>query len=388
MGDLPGMQEASRTVDLNRRGRAVEYVRMSTDRQEYSTDNQRDMLASYAARRGLTIVRTYTDEGRSGVRIEGREALQALIADVRSGRADFQFIIVYDVSRWGRFQDADESAYYEFVCKDAGIQVLYCAEQFENDGSLASTILKNMKRVMAGEYSRELSTKVFMGQCRLAKLGFWQGGSPPYGMRRLLLEDGRLPKGWLEHGQQKSIQTDRVILEPGPPSEVAVVRRIFTSFVVERKSKMVIADELNAEGILTALGNSWSNGAINKILVSEKYIGNNTYNRISLKLQKKQIINPPDMWIRGENAFQAIIHPDLFAKAQAIIADDRAGISDRDMLDQLSALWCAKGTLSKTIIDDAPNVPFAVRYHHRFGSLLTAYARIGFKLPRRLRFLG
>jgi len=136
---------------------------MSTDRQEYSTDNQRDMLASYAARRGLTIVRTYTDEGRSGVTLDGRDGLKTLIADVRSGHADFEFILVDDVSRWGRFQDADESAYYEFVCKEAGIQVLYCAEQFENDGSLASTILKNIKRAMAGEYSRELSAKTFAG---------------------------------------------------------------------------------------------------------------------------------------------------------------------------------------------------------------------------------
>lgn len=71
--------------------------------------------------------------------------------------ADFNFILVYDVSRWGRFQDADESAYYEYICKRAGINVAYCAEQFENDGSPVSTIVKGVKRAMAGEYSRELS---------------------------------------------------------------------------------------------------------------------------------------------------------------------------------------------------------------------------------------
>ena len=78
--------------------------------------------------------------------------------------ADFEFIIVYDVSRWGRFQDPDESAYYEFICKQAGIQVLYCAELFENDGSLASTLLKHFRRGMAGDFSRDLSVKVFAGQ--------------------------------------------------------------------------------------------------------------------------------------------------------------------------------------------------------------------------------
>ena len=84
-------------------------------------------------------------------------------------------ILVYDVSRWGRFQDADESAYYEYLCKRAGIEVHYCAEQFENDGSPAATIIKSVKRAMAGEYSRELSAKVFKGQCRLIELGYPAG---------------------------------------------------------------------------------------------------------------------------------------------------------------------------------------------------------------------
>src|SRR5262249_37138701 len=58
-----------------------------------------------------------------------------------------------DVSRWGRFQDADEGAYHEHVCSRAGIRVHYCGEQFDNDGSIGSILLKNVKRVMAGEYS-------------------------------------------------------------------------------------------------------------------------------------------------------------------------------------------------------------------------------------------
>jgi DNA invertase Pin-like site-specific DNA recombinase len=102
---------------------------------------------------------------------------------VTNGRADFQAILVYDVSRWGRFQDADESAYYEYICRRAGIQVIYCAEQFENDGSPVSTIVKGVKRAMAGEYSRELSAKVFAGQCRLIELGFRQGGPAGYPSR-------------------------------------------------------------------------------------------------------------------------------------------------------------------------------------------------------------
>jgi DNA invertase Pin-like site-specific DNA recombinase len=136
---------------------------MSTEHQQYSTHNQADKIQEYADRRNIQIVRTYADEGKSGLSIDGRASLQRLIADVESGNTDFNLILVYDVSRWGRFQDADESAYYEYICKRKGIAVAYVAEQFENDGSPVSTIVKGVKRAMAGEYSRELSAKVFAG---------------------------------------------------------------------------------------------------------------------------------------------------------------------------------------------------------------------------------
>ena len=58
------------------------------------------------------------------------------------------------------------------ICKTAGIQVLYCQEQFENGGSFLSAIMKNFKRVAAGDYSRELSEKVFLGSCRMVRRGF------------------------------------------------------------------------------------------------------------------------------------------------------------------------------------------------------------------------
>src|SRR5713101_8637514 len=224
---------------------------MSTDLQKYSTENQLDAIRRYAEQRGFEIIRIFEDSGRSGLRIDDRDGLQLLMGEVQSGSAGFRAILVYDVSRWGRFQDADEAAYYEYICRRAGIEVRYCAEQFENDGSIASTIVKTVKRAMAGEYSRELSTKVFAGHCRLVELGFRQGGAPGYGLRRRLIDQNRNPKATLGRGEHKSLQTDRVVLEPGPPEEVDTVRRIFRLFVHEGKSQAEIADILNEEGVTT-----------------------------------------------------------------------------------------------------------------------------------------
>jgi DNA invertase Pin-like site-specific DNA recombinase len=135
--------------------RAAQYVRMSTIHQRYSIENQAAAIAAYAARYHLNIVRTYRDEGLSGLKIDKREGLKQLITDVCSGCADFSRVLVYDISRWGRFQDIDESAHYEFICKKAGVKVAYCAVQFDNNDSMLSSIVKNLKRVMAAEFKRK-----------------------------------------------------------------------------------------------------------------------------------------------------------------------------------------------------------------------------------------
>lgn len=360
---------------------------MSTDHQKYSTENQADAIAAYAARRGFEIVRTYADEGRSGLNIAGRDSLRRLIDDVRNGSPGFNAILVYDVSRWGRFQDADESAYYEYICREAGITVHYCAEQFENDGSLSATIIKSMKRAMAGEYSRELSNKVFAGQCRLVGLGFRQGGAAGYGLRRQLVDDRSQPKGILARGEHKSLQTDRVILIPGPVEEVETVRRIYRLFVLERRSEREIAALLNDDGHTTDLGQPWTRAVVHQILSNEKYVGNNVYNRVSFKLKQKRVVNAPEMWIRSENAFEAVVERRLFDAAQCIFVERARRFSDADLLRMLSDLLARKGVLSGMIIDEVDEMPSTATYRHRFGSLVRAYQLVGYVPDRDYRYL-
>lgn len=367
--------------------RAAQYVRMSTEHQKYSTENQAEAMQEYAARRGIEIVRTYADAGKSGLRLDGRDALKQLISDVESKRADFTTILVYDISRWGRFQDADESAYYEYLCKRADISVQYCAEQFENDGSIASTIVKGMKRAMAGEYSRELSVKVFTGQCRLIELGFRQGGPAGYGLRRSLIDQAGTAKGELTRGEHKSIQTDRVVLVPGPSEEINTVRWMYQSFVKSGTPEYEIANLLNERGLTTDLGRPWTRGTVHQVLINEKYIGNNVWNRGSFKLKKKRVRNSADMWIRAEGAFEPIVDRSLFEAAQELIRERSYKLSDEEMLGALQHLLQDRGYLSGLIIDETERLPSSSAYQSRFGSLLRAYELVGFSPERDYRYI-
>ncbi|HUD82691.1 MAG TPA: recombinase family protein [Candidatus Saccharimonadales bacterium] len=357
---------------------AAAYVRMSTEHQQYSTSNQMDVIREYAKRRGKEIVKEYSDEGKSGLNIKGRESLGQMIDDVQTGQINFSSILVYDVSRWGRFQDADESAYYEYVCRRAGVSVHYCAEQFENDGSPMSSVMKTMKRTMAGEYSRELSTKVFQGACRLIQMGFKQGGSAGFGLRRALIDQNRQHKGVLKMGEHKSIQTDRVILMPGPEEEVKIVRWIYQAFVNEGKNELEIARALNAQGVLTDFGRAWTRATIHQVLTNEKYIGNNVYHRTSFKLKLKHVVNPQEKWIRADGKFEGIIEPSLFHTAQGIILARSRKLSNDEMLEKLLGVLKQHGRISGILIDETDDLPSSTAFRSRFGSLVSAYQLIGY----------
>lgn len=367
--------------------RAAAYVRMSTEHQQYSTNNQMDMIREYAGRRGFEIIRVYSDEGKSGLNIQGRDSLARMIGDVQDGRADFSSILVYDVSRWGRFQDADESAYYEFICRRAGILVHYCAEQFENDGSPVSTIVKGVKRAMAGEYSRELSSKVFQGACRLITMGYKQGGTAGYGLRRMLIDQNGQPKGTLALGEQKSIQTDRVVLVPGPDDEQADVRWIYHAFVEQGRSEAEIAGILNARSVLTDFGRPWTRSTVHQVLTNEKYIGNNVYHRTSFKLKRRHVRNPPEKWVRAEDAWPAVIEPPLFHAAQGIILARSRRFTDAEMLAALKGILARYGRITAVLIDDGDDLPSSAAFRHRFGSLVAAYAKIGYTPPADFGFV-
>src|SRR3546814_12429757 len=95
-------------------------------------------------------------------------------------------------------------------------------------------------------------------------------------------------KAELARGEHKSIQTDRVVLVPGPPEEAETVRWMYRAFV-EGRAEREIAVLLNDRGIVTDLGRPWTRGTVHQVLINGKYAGDNVWNRISFKLKKKRV---------------------------------------------------------------------------------------------------
>jgi DNA invertase Pin-like site-specific DNA recombinase len=270
-----------------------------------------------------------------------RELVLKSFWPILSGNAIFKAILVYDVSRWGRFQDSDEAAHYEFICKNAGIPVHYCAELFQNDGTLPNSIFKSLKRMMAAEYSRELGVKVFGAQKKLAQLGFRMGGTP------------------------------------GPRKEVECVRAIY-AMALTNLSMSEIARRLNRHRIPYLEGRQWTNAAVGRTLRNPKYAGVNTWNRMTCKLHSSPKNLPREQWIVTPEAFPPVIDQDTFERVQVALKKRLAKKTDKEILDALRSLFRRKGELSEKIIKNARNAPTLSTCYYRLGHFREIYKRVGY----------
>jgi DNA invertase Pin-like site-specific DNA recombinase len=356
------------------------YLRVSTESQNYSTQHQRAAIAQYARDNAMEIVREYVDDGKSGLDIKRRAGLSRLISDVQAGDANFKAIIVYDVSRWGRFQDVDEAAYHEHTCRRAGISVVYCAEAFQNDGSPLASLLKSIKRTMAAEYSRELSAKVFGAQCRFIGMGYKQGGHAGYGLRRISLAADGTPRRALQYGEAKGTLTDRVVFALGPAHEIATVRRIYQLYIEQRTSEPAIVRLLNSEGVESEFGRPWTHCMVKSILTNVKYIGTLAYNRKSGKLSKTREQNHTADWVINESAIPQLLSRSLFNKAQLERARRTRRYKPEELLDLLRGCYRRHGKVTAPIIAADPLLPDPQLFVRTFGSLINAYDTAG--LPR------
>jgi DNA invertase Pin-like site-specific DNA recombinase len=366
--------------------RAAQYLRMSSENQRYSTENQQNAIADYAGQHGYVVVASYIDAGKSGLSLKGRDALKQLLSDALATPRAFDAILVLDVSRWGRFQNPDQAAHYEFLCRQAGVHVVYVCEPFADDIAPITTIIKHLKRVMAGEYSRELSVKLARAKRQQALLGFRQGGLMIYGFRRLLVDPSRNPRQILKPGEAKALDVDKVIVVHGPLEELAVIRRIFRLYVQQQLTFKAIARRLAEAGVKGYGEKPLSIGTIRNIISNELCIGQMTYNLTTTKLQSPPQKNPKELWTRV-SVFEPIVPVTQFTKAQELRGRCKKGCwSDERIIASLRGLLAEKGRISQILINGLKDGPSADTVVNHFGSLTAAYKVVGYEPPDRPPF--
>ncbi|MCK4850599.1 MAG: recombinase family protein, partial [Phycisphaerae bacterium] len=286
--------------------RAVGYVRRSTDRQEQSIPDQEKAIEKYSVEHGLRLGKFYIDDAISGTSTIGRRAFQEMMEDAQKPTRRFDYIVVYDVKRFGRV-DNDEAGYYRHLLRTNGVEVLYTSENFNGDST--DDLLRPVKQWQARQESKDLSKVTIRGLLSKAPGGWWMGGTPPYGYdlryedadgkflfilryqpdgsKQLFDENGELTRT-LPRGESLSIsKRDRAKLIPSEPTRVEVAKQIFQMYAEQGKGFKALAETLNEQNIPTARGPEWSHiysgkwtdTTIRAILVNPIYVGDMVWNR-------------------------------------------------------------------------------------------------------------
>jgi DNA invertase Pin-like site-specific DNA recombinase len=314
----------------HRHRRAAAYVRMSTDHQELSIGFQMTAIQTYADVQDIELVAVYEDAAKSGLEIKNRAGMKRLLRDVMEEPRPFDVVLVYDVSRWGRFQDIDAAAYYEYTCRMHGVAVIYVKEMFGTAQDPMTALLKTLKRAMAAEYARELGVKSRDGQDRAIQLGFQVGPLPPIGLTRVAVD--RLGnRRLLGRHQHKGAQSDRVAWIHGPQWEVDLVRRIFTMYADERGSIKSVARQLEFEDHRTAEGKRFTQGAVSNLLRNEAFAGNFVWGKTSSTAHKR-----PHRETRADAVIEPIVSQELWEAVQKKLR--RRRFQRRDKPQLLAAL--------------------------------------------------
>lgn len=301
------------------RQKAVAYYRHSAeDKQENSVLIQRELTQKFAEQNNVEIIHEEADEGVTGL-LADRPGFQRLLNQwvFAEGAPAFDFILVYDVSRWGRFQNQDEAAHYQYLCGRKGKEVIFVTHGFPKSGEKMSRRLQTaMEREMAAMYSQQLSEKVFYGSLKISEQGYSAGGMPCYGMGRQLLDVDKKPVRILKKGEHKQIANERVTFVPLGDETTQAVRDIFHLFVEDKRDFQEIAAILNERGVPSASGGRWNREKLFRILTNETYTGTRIYNKTWRKLKQRLRNNPRSEWVIRHDAFPGIVSKEIFQRAQ------------------------------------------------------------------------
>jgi DNA invertase Pin-like site-specific DNA recombinase len=273
---------------------AVGYLRMSTDRQETSPEQQRAEVEKYAAKNGYQVMRWYQDLGISGDKTDKRLQFQQMITDAADGR--FKAILCWDQDRFGRF-DSLESGYWIHPLRRQGVQLVTCTDGPVDWNSFAGRMIYGMKQEGKHQYLVDLSNNVTRRMNQLAHEGRWVCGAVPLGYS---LDENK-----------------RIVL--GKPEDVEFIQMLYREYLAGATTRQLTA-LTKARGYVSSKGKPWSVPGITALLKKPLYTGTFTYGRY--QFSKYQPRTSPgknraqDEWITIPNNHPPIVTQQQFDAVQ------------------------------------------------------------------------
>ena len=235
------------------------YTRVSTAMQVdgYSLDAQKSRMKAYAGFNDYEIVGEYEDAGKSGKSIEGRTDFNRMMEDIKTGKDDVSFVLVFKLSRFGR-NAADVLSTLQTM-QDFGVN-LVCVEDGIDSSKDAGKLMISVLSAVAEIERDNIRVQTMEGRIQKAREGRWNGGFAPYGYS---LIDGRLEVN---------------------EEEAVAIRTIFDQYVNTDMGSTAIAKYLENHGIHKIARQNGKNplfdaALIRRILNNPVYSGKIAYGR-------------------------------------------------------------------------------------------------------------
>jgi DNA invertase Pin-like site-specific DNA recombinase/chorismate mutase len=313
--------------------RVATYVRMSTNKQEHSPEQQRAALTQHATKHGYKIVADYSDLGVSGTSVKKRVGFQRMHADALAGK--FDRILCFDRSRFGRL-DSLESGRWLAPLRDAGVELETIAEGVSNwndfGGRVVDAVLAESKHAFAVDLARATIRGL---TAKAAEARGYTGGVTPFGYRRITRLEGR-----------NRISTLEIAAVSAP-----IVQKMFALYAAPGGSLNGVARMLNETGVPCSNGGQrWRRNSVERVLKNRVYCGDLVWGRRSsgkfftrhngTEIVARKPYSKVTMTtaIEHQDVVPAIIDRDTFATVQRLMQERQKQTRSTASIHPLSGL--------------------------------------------------
>ena len=276
------------------------YTRVSTAMQidGYSLEAQKSRMKAFADYNGYEIAGEYEDAGKSGKSIEGRAAFNQMMNDIKTGKDDVSYVLVFKLSRFGR-NAADVLSTLQ-VMQDFGVNLI-CVEDGIDSSKDAGKLMISVLSAIAEIERENIRVQTMEGRIQKAREGKWNGGFAPYGYQ-------------LVNGELKIKE-----------EEAEAIRIIFDKYVNTDKGSNGVAKYLEDHGIYKIMRQNGKNpvftpSLIRRILSNPVYEGKIAYGRRRTEkvhgTRNEYRLVEQDNYLLAEGIHEAIVSEELWQDAQ------------------------------------------------------------------------
>lgn len=279
---------------MKKKEKAVIYIRYSSRKQEqsFSIEYQVSECTKFIDMQGYELVETYIDKAKTGKKVAGREAFDAMMFD--ASQKKFDKIIVFSFSRSFRNTRDALNCNHELMEK-YNIMIESVIERIDMSdphGKFSGTNLFAMHELQSDITAAHVRSGMYFA----AQQGYYLGGFAPFGYE--LYNTGELTRG-----------KERKKYRPHP-EEAAVVREMFELYA-DGFSLNFVQTSMKMKGVKGRRGDIMGLNTIARILKNEFYIGTREY---TVKGYEP---------LKIENCVPAIIDIDLWNRVQARHHDNK-----------------------------------------------------------------